>query len=52
MSLMPLVELPRSGRPVKPRLFPDQVEAVERLVRHLHRPGSRGLDVRVGDGDR
>jgi hypothetical protein len=51
MSLMPLVELPRSGRPVKPRLF-HQVEAVERLVRHLHRPGSRGLDVRVGDGDR
>ncbi|MGW1543218.1 Helicase associated domain protein [Streptomyces sp. NPDC002309] len=26
-------------------LFPDQVEAVERLVRHLHRPGSRGLFV-------
>jgi predicted helicase len=50
MSLMPLVELPRSGRPVKPRLFPDQVEAVERLVRHLHRPGTRA--VRVGDGDR
>ncbi|MGW5765819.1 DEAD/DEAH box helicase family protein [Streptomyces tendae] len=43
-------------------LFPDQVEAVERLVRHLHRPGSRGLfvaatgtgktlvSVRVADG--
>ncbi|WP_333744874.1 DEAD/DEAH box helicase [Streptomyces ardesiacus] len=26
-------------------LFPDQVEAVERLVRHLRRPGSRGLFV-------
>ncbi|WP_256339168.1 DEAD/DEAH box helicase [Streptomyces sp. 2224.1] len=51
---------PRSaGRPV---LFPDQVEAVERLVRHLRRPGTRGLfvsatgtgktlvSVRVADG--
>ncbi|MFI9616737.1 DEAD/DEAH box helicase family protein [Streptomyces sp. NPDC052023] len=35
--------VPRSaGRPV---LFPDQAEAVDRLVRHLHRPGSRGLFV-------
>jgi superfamily II DNA or RNA helicase len=34
---------PRSaGRPV---LFPDQVEAVARLVWHLHRPGTRGLFV-------
>ncbi|WP_318219236.1 DEAD/DEAH box helicase [Streptomyces sp. SCL15-6] len=62
MSLMTLVELPRPGRSVKPRLFPDQVEAVERLVRHLRRPGTRGLfvsatgtgktlvSVRVADG--
>ncbi|MEU0853095.1 hypothetical protein ABZ387_34920 [Streptomyces flaveolus] len=40
-----LVELPRSGPLEKPRLFPDQGEAVERLVRHLHRPGTRGLFV-------
>ncbi|MFF9496551.1 DEAD/DEAH box helicase family protein [Streptomyces flaveolus] len=33
------------GRPVRPDLFPDQVEAVERLVQHLRRPGSRGLFV-------
>ncbi|MEV5433941.1 Helicase associated domain protein [Streptomyces sp. NPDC052701] len=34
---------PRSdGRPV---LFPDQAEAVDRLVRHLRRPGTRGLFV-------
>ncbi|MFJ9203052.1 DEAD/DEAH box helicase family protein [Streptomyces flaveolus] len=59
---MTLVELPRSGRPVRQVLFPDQVEAVEWLVRHLHRPGTRGLfvsatgsgktlvSVRVADG--
>jgi superfamily II DNA or RNA helicase len=47
---------------LKPRLFPDQVEAVGRLVRHLRRPGTRGLfvaatgtgktlvSVRVADG--
>ncbi|MGW5761383.1 DEAD/DEAH box helicase family protein, partial [Streptomyces tendae] len=42
---MTVAELPRPGRPGRVRLFPDQVEAVERLVRHLHRPGSRGLFV-------
>ncbi|WP_405192627.1 DEAD/DEAH box helicase family protein [Streptomyces anthocyanicus] len=42
---MNLVDVPRPGRPVRPDLFPDQVEAVERLVRHLRRPGSRGLFV-------
>ena len=59
---MTLVELPTPGRPVRPDLFPDQMEAVERLVRHLHRPGMRGLfvsatgtgktlvSVRVADG--
>ncbi|MEW2435999.1 Helicase associated domain protein [Streptomyces caniferus] len=42
---MTVVELPRPGRHEKPRLFPDQAEAVERLVRHLRRPGTRGLFV-------
>ncbi|WP_225638588.1 DEAD/DEAH box helicase [Streptomyces solaniscabiei] len=42
---MTLVDVLRPGRPVRADLFPDQVEAVERLVRHLHRPGSRGLYV-------
>lgn len=42
---MTLVDVLRSGHPVRPDLFPDQVEAVERLVRHLRRPGSRGLFV-------
>ncbi|MFF7105214.1 Helicase associated domain protein [Streptomyces nigra] len=42
---MTVVELPRPGRPERARLFPDQAEAVERLVRHLRRPGSRGLFV-------
>ncbi|MEV6182266.1 Helicase associated domain protein [Streptomyces sp. NPDC052015] len=58
---MTLVELPRPGRP-RAVLFPDQAEAVERLVQHLHRPGTRGLfvsatgtgktlvSVRVADG--
>ncbi|MFF9457305.1 DEAD/DEAH box helicase family protein [Streptomyces flaveolus] len=42
---MTLVDVLSPGRPIRPDLFPDQVEAVERLVRHLHRPGSRGLYV-------
>ncbi|MFI1855540.1 Helicase associated domain protein [Streptomyces sp. NPDC020480] len=42
---MTVVELPRPGRPEKPRLFPDQAEAVKRLVRHLRRAGTRGLFV-------
>ncbi|MFB6755719.1 Helicase associated domain protein [Streptomyces sp. NPDC056353] len=42
---MTLVDVLGSGHPVRPDLFPDQVEAVERLVRHLRRPGSRGLFV-------
>ncbi|MEV7060910.1 Helicase associated domain protein [Streptomyces microflavus] len=33
------------GRPGKRTLFPDQVEAVSRLARHLRRPGTRGLYV-------
>ncbi|WP_406377082.1 DEAD/DEAH box helicase family protein [[Kitasatospora] papulosa] len=33
------------GRPGKRALFPDQVEAVTRVVRHLRRPGTRGLFV-------
>ncbi|MFD9132840.1 DEAD/DEAH box helicase family protein [Streptomyces bottropensis] len=39
------MELPRPGRPERARLFPDQAEAVERLVRHLRRAGTRGLFV-------
>ncbi|MDX3160449.1 Helicase associated domain protein, partial [Streptomyces scabiei] len=42
---MTVVELPRPGRPERARLFPDQAEAVERLVRHLRRAGTRGLFV-------
>ncbi|MFG2785751.1 Helicase associated domain protein [Streptomyces prunicolor] len=42
---MTVVELPRPGRPERSRLFPDQAEAVERLVRHLRRAGTRGLFV-------
>ncbi|WP_033226681.1 MULTISPECIES: DEAD/DEAH box helicase [unclassified Streptomyces] len=41
---MPLAELPRPARP-RAVPFPDQAEAVKRLVRHLHRPGTRGLFV-------
>ncbi|MFE7779277.1 Helicase associated domain protein [Streptomyces sp. NPDC057445] len=40
---MTLVEMLRPGGPAKRPLFPDQVEAVDRLVRHLRRAGSRGL---------
>lgn len=59
---MTLVEMLRAGGPAKRPLFPDQVEAVDRLVRHLRRAGSRGLlvaatgtgkmliSVRVADG--
>ena len=39
---MTVVDLPRPGRA---RLFPDQAEAVERLVGHLRRAGTRGLFV-------
>ncbi|MCX5095848.1 DEAD/DEAH box helicase family protein [Streptomyces sp. NBC_00365] len=42
---MTVVKLPRPGRPERSRLFPDQAEAVERLVRHLRRAGTRGLYV-------
>ncbi|MEH0524813.1 MULTISPECIES: DEAD/DEAH box helicase [Streptomyces] len=42
---MTVVELPRPGRPGRARLFPDQAEAVTRLVRHLRRAGTRGLFV-------
>ncbi|MFG3187080.1 DEAD/DEAH box helicase [Streptomyces nigra] len=42
---MTVVELPRPGRPERARLFPDQAEAVARLVRHLGRPGTGGLFV-------
>jgi superfamily II DNA or RNA helicase len=42
---MTVVELPRPGRPGRQRLFPDQAEAVKRLVRHLRRAGTRGLFV-------
>ncbi|MFI6210131.1 DEAD/DEAH box helicase family protein [Streptomyces sp. NPDC051041] len=41
---MTVLEPPRPGRP-RAVLFPDQAEAVEQLVRHLHRPGTRGLFV-------
>ncbi|WTO32898.1 Helicase associated domain protein [Streptomyces achromogenes] len=37
--------LPRPGRPGRSRLFPDQTDAVDRLVRHLRRPGTRALFV-------
>lgn len=33
------------GLPGKRALFPDQVEAVSRVARHLRRPGTRGLFV-------
>ena len=37
--------VPRPGRPERSQLFPDQADAVNRLVRHLRRPGIRGLFV-------
>jgi len=42
---MTVVEVPRAGGSKKRPLFPDQVEAVQRVVRHLRRPGTRGLYV-------
>jgi superfamily II DNA or RNA helicase len=42
---MTVVAVPPADRPVKRGLFPDQGEAVVRLVRHLRRAGSRGLYV-------
>ncbi|MEU5331311.1 DEAD/DEAH box helicase family protein [Streptomyces parvus] len=35
----------RPGLPERRALFPDQVEAVFRVARHLRRPGTRGLYV-------
>ncbi|MEV7691637.1 DEAD/DEAH box helicase family protein [Streptomyces bungoensis] len=34
-----------SPTPGRKTLLPDQAEAVSRLARHLHRPGTRGLFV-------
>ncbi|MEU5099765.1 Helicase associated domain protein [Streptomyces sp. NPDC020996] len=42
---MTVAQWPRPGRPERARLFPDQAEAVKRLVRHLRRAGTRGLFV-------
>ncbi|MEU6655744.1 Helicase associated domain protein [Streptomyces sp. NPDC046900] len=42
---MTVVDVPEPGPPKKRQLFPDQVEAVERLVRHLRRAGTRALYV-------
>jgi superfamily II DNA or RNA helicase len=42
---MTVVELPCPGRPERAQLFPDQAEAVRRLVRHLRRAGTRALFV-------
>ncbi|WDM16627.1 Helicase associated domain protein [Streptomyces lavenduligriseus] len=42
---MTVVALPRPGRPGRAQLFPDQADAVDRLVRHLRRPGTRALFV-------
>ncbi|MFG2212596.1 Helicase associated domain protein [Streptomyces sp. NPDC048638] len=40
---MTVVEVPRpNGQDERP-LFPDQVQAVQRMVKHLRRPGTRGL---------
>ncbi|MGY5124331.1 Helicase associated domain protein [Streptomyces nigrescens] len=40
---MTVVEVPRPNGQDKRPLFPDQVEAVQRAVKHLRRPGTRGL---------
>ncbi|MGW2892593.1 Helicase associated domain protein [Streptomyces griseoruber] len=40
---MTLVETPPPGGPKKRPLFPHQLKAVQRAVRHLRRPGTRGL---------
>lgn len=42
---MPETALPTLHEPPPRTLLPDQAEAVERLVKHLRRPGSRGLYV-------
>ncbi|WP_166028463.1 DEAD/DEAH box helicase [Streptomyces chilikensis] len=42
---MTVTELPGLGRPERRSLFPDQVEAVQRLVRQLGRAGTRALFV-------
>ncbi|MFJ4585138.1 DEAD/DEAH box helicase [Streptomyces echinatus] len=41
---MTVAAVPAHGRPGR-ALHPDQAEAVSRLARHLHRPGTRGLYV-------
>ncbi|MFG2142163.1 Helicase associated domain protein [Streptomyces sp. NPDC048650] len=40
---MTVVEVPRPNGQDKRPLFPDQVQAVQRMVKHLRRPGTRGL---------
>ncbi|MEV6476988.1 Helicase associated domain protein [Streptomyces sp. NPDC051657] len=42
---MTVVAATAPGLPEKRALFPDQVEAVSRVARHLRRPGTRGLFV-------
>ncbi|GAA3778076.1 DEAD/DEAH box helicase [Streptomyces chiangmaiensis] len=42
---MTVVVVPSSARPEKRPLFADQAQAVQRLVRHLRRAGTRGLYV-------
>lgn len=42
---MTVAVVPSPGRPEKRPLFADQIEAVERLVRHLRRVGTRALYV-------
>ncbi|QTZ90038.1 DEAD/DEAH box helicase [Streptomyces auratus] len=42
---MTVVEVPRPNGQDKRPLFPDQVQAVQRAVKHLRRPGTRGLYV-------
>lgn len=42
---MTVVAATAPGLPEKRTLFPDQVEAVNRVARHLRRPGTRGLFV-------
>ncbi|MFF9410795.1 DEAD/DEAH box helicase family protein [Streptomyces anandii] len=42
---MSVAAVPARGRPRRAVLHPDQTEAVSRLARHLHRPGTRGLFV-------
>lgn len=42
---MTVVEVPRPGGPERRPLFPDQVQAVQRAVKQLRRPTTRGLYV-------